>query len=311
MYFLQVLAGMVVSEKTMQRLTQHPYQRALVVAQSTKSSRVDVGWDSFVTCLWCNALFFSANFLFGGLMIGLNYRAYQDRQMRVPTSSDPYRYVVTQSWRLVTTTIQRYYFSAVGAMCGSMLMPGAGTLLGMGIGDGVGELAPPPEVPDFGRIQRQTKGMWKQLNMMMGSGKSTGKGKSAWRDDEDEHNTNPYKAKHADESLMCGCCQTTMFSSDPSCPERAPVSSRECSHTICKQCVQQCHLALMDRTQTYQEWISCPLCKAMNAFSSHNHLINRSLCGAIALIEQPPPAPSAPVQSSNSKPDDISEIESS
>ena len=321
-YLLQTLLKMVVSEKSMQRLTQHPYQRALVVARADKG-RVAVAWDSFVTCLWCNALFFSANFLFGGVMIGLNYRAtYQDEYMRAPTANvEPHRRALLQSWRLLTTTLHRYYYSSAGAMIGSGIWPGAGTLVGMWLGDGFGEIQDTPAMPDFGRMRRLLKGLWKQLTMMSWQKKSTGNDNSSWRNDEDEHINNPYKAKDMDDSLMCGCCQTTMFSSDPSCPERAPVSSRECSHTICKLCVQKCHLALMERTQTYQQWISCPLCKAMNAFSSHNHLINRSLCSAIALIEQqsieqqaePTQPLSQRTQSSEtqrSRPDDVSEIES-
>jgi hypothetical protein len=85
---------------------------------------------------------------------------------------------------------------------------------------------------------------------------------------------------------MCGCCQIAAYSSDPSDQNRAPISSRECSHTICKKCVQQVHLNLVERVHIYTEWIPCPICKAPNAFSSHNHLFNRSLCSAIGLVER-------------------------
>jgi hypothetical protein len=304
MYFLQVLVGMVVSEKTLQRLTQHPYQRASMMAsQSKKNDRVAVGVDTFVTCLWCNALFFTASYLLGQSIILYNHR----RNYLRMSPDDAYWNHVKSSWRLGATMIRRYYFSATWAGIGSIVWPGTGTILGMGIGDGMGELTPAPELPDFGRTCRQVRGIFKQIGMMFGSGRSGGKGKSSWRYDDDDDKNNPYKAKqHADDALMCGCCQTTMFSSDPQCPERAPISSRECSHTICRQCVERCHLALMEITHSYQAWVSCPLCKAMNAFSPHNHLINRSLCGAIALIEQrqpmqPQSEPQVQEQGSSSK----------
>jgi hypothetical protein len=145
-------------------------------------------------------------------------------------------------------------------------------MVGMGIGDGIGELTPEPELPSL-----DGGGPYSIF------GKSgTERGHPGWRYDGDDTDDCP----KLDEELTCGCCQIVAFSSDPSAMEQAPISSRECSHTICKSCVQKCHLALMERMNTYQEWISCPICKANNAFSSHAHLVNRSLCQAISLIEK-------------------------
>jgi hypothetical protein len=155
--------------------------------------------------------------------------------------------------------------------------------MGMGIGDAVGELSPEPDLPSFDLRSMLAK-FSKRTGAIFSGPRKGGKGSYSSFDDDDDDDLN--NLKHLEDDLTCGCCQIVTFSSNPSCPERAPISSRECSHTICRLCVQQCHLALMERVQTYQEWISCPICKAMNAFSSHNHLINRSLCSAISLMQR-------------------------
>ena len=88
------------------------------------------------------------------------------------------------------------------------------------------------------------------------------------------------------EEFLCGCCQTTYFSSNPTSIDRAPMSSRACGHTICRACVENCHLSQMERfTDGWDEWtvwIKCPLCKAHQAFNVSDPLVNHSLCTAIA-----------------------------
>ncbi|KAG7352331.1 hypothetical protein IV203_008379 [Nitzschia inconspicua] len=246
MYFLQAVTGRLVSKETMLRIMQHPYHRAIAVSKSSKD-RIEAGTDSFITS---------------------QHEA--DRMLKV------------SSWRLITTMVRRHYSSALGSGIGSIIWPGAGTLIGMGIGDGIAELTPEPDMPhwDFSGFVR---GLLKQISILLG-----GKGCKDYysRKDSDDVDYSAYGSKHLDDELTCPCCQIVTFSSNPRCLERAPVSSRECTHTICKQCVEKCHLALMERIHTYQEWITCPICKATNAFSSHNHLVNRSLCGAISLMER-------------------------
>lgn len=236
--------------------------------------------DSFVTCLWSNALFFSASYLFGQGIILYNYQRNVMTQRTAQHEAD--RMMKLSSWRLLTTMIRRYYSSALGAGIGSTLWPGMGTILGMGIGDGIAELTPEPDMPTWD-LACLMRGFWKQTSMMLG-----GKGGNGYcHPSKDGMDYGVYGgSKNGEDELTCPCCQIVTFSSNPRCPERAPVSSRECTHTICKQCVEKCHLALMERTHMYQEWISCPICKAMNAFSSHNHLVNRTLCDAISLMER-------------------------
>jgi hypothetical protein len=299
MYFLQALLSMFVSQPTLYKLTQHPYHRAIVVASSSRNTnnncnntvdRFAVASDSFFTCLWSNLLFFSASYVFGQLLALYNYhRNLLRQQQHSPhnnnnNNTEAERILIKSSWRLGCTILRRYYTSSLGAGIGSMVWPGVGTIVGMGVGDGIGELSPEPDLPNldyirglFARLSKHTK---KFFSTTRGKG---GKQGSYYSYDEDEDR---HSLKHLEHDLTCGCCQIVTFSSNPSSPDRAPVSSRECSHTICRHCVQQCHLALMERVQTYQEWISCPICKAMNAFSSHNHLVNRSLCSAISLMER-------------------------
>jgi hypothetical protein len=279
MYFLQAVIGKMLSKETILRMMQHPYHRALSMSKLSRD-RVEVGTDSFMTCLWSNASFFAASYIFGQAVIIYNYHR---SLVRRTAHHEADRMMKWSSWRLMTTMIRRYYTSALGAGIGSTIWPGVGTIIGMGIGDGIAELTPEPEMPtwDFTGFCR---GLLKQMIVIIG-GKGE-KGYNSVDEDKDIDYTTNFFSNQADGELTCPCCQIVMFSSDPRCPERAPVSSRECSHTICKQCVEKCHLALMERIHTYQEWISCPICKATDAFSSHNHLINRSLCDAIALLDR-------------------------
>jgi hypothetical protein len=278
MYFLQALMGKLASKETNLRMMQHPYHRALAVSKSSRD-HVEVGTDSFITCLWSNASFFMASYVIGQAVIFYNYHR---NVVRGTARHEADRMMTRSSWRLMTTMIRRHYTSALGAWIGSTIWPGVGTIIGMGIGDGVAELTPEPVMPtwDLARIWR---GALKQTIVNLGG--EGGKGDS-FADDDNDVDDSQYVSNQVDDELSCPCCQIVRFSSNPRCPERSPVSSRECSHTICKQCVEKCHLALMERIHTYQEWISCPICKATNAFSSHNHLINRSLCYAIALLDR-------------------------
>jgi hypothetical protein len=85
------------------------------------------------------------------------------------------------------------------------------------------------------------------------------------------------------DEFLCGCCQTTTFSSNPTSLDRAPVSSRVCGHTICRSCVENCHVAQVERLNQFDNgWIKCPLCNAVRAFSVCYPIVNRSLCTAIA-----------------------------
>lgn len=264
MYFFQAVLNLFVSKETINRLTQHPYHRAQAVAKR-ETDPVTVGTDSVVTALWGNLLFFSASFTLGQLIVIYNYNRNKVRK----TNEEACRIFLLSTWKLVWTISRRFYFSALGAGLGSMVWPGLGTIIGMGLGDGIAELTPEPEPPSLdggGPCSFITKSSRKHgLNHFGG---------------DTNENAELY------EELTCGCCQIVPFSSDPTAVERSPISSRECSHTICRSCVQKCHLALMERVSTYQEWISCPICKAHNAFSSHNHLVNRSLCHAISLFEK-------------------------
>ena len=219
-----------------------------------------------------------------------------------------------KSIKLLVETFGRYVGSAIGAGIGTFVIgPGYGTLFGIGIGDGITQiqisskatLLPSDLICSWlldnnyiinnvvSTIQRNeyTANMISNFHLIRAKitkGCSDGlrKIQSYWTTVIRGGIENSDSTIVLEEDLMCGCCQIVAFSSDPTEPNRSPVSSRECSHTICKKCVQQVHLNLVERVHIYTEWISCPVCKAPNAFSSHNHLINRSLCSAIGLIER-------------------------
>lgn len=280
----QSLMGLFASHDTMIKVTQNPFHRAIFKAASSghhghdskRPDRLIVGTDSFVTCLWANATFFLSVYASGQFFVWYNYRQSRNHRSTQSSSSNTptevNRRFWTSSWRMLSTTFRRYYTSAVGAGLGSMVWPGWGTLIGMGLGDGIAELQPDPEIPP--RLIEWSS----NLAQIIQKRQAKLLGSTGGRDDD--------SGLVVDDEIMCGCCQIVGFSSDPNAPNRAPVSSRECSHTICKKCVQQLHLSLVERVHIYTEWIPCPICKAPGAFSSHNHHINRSLCSAIGLLEQ-------------------------
>jgi hypothetical protein len=153
-------------------------------------------------------------------------------------------------------------YASLGGGLGSMVWSGWGTLFGLALGDACASLQLNSDVSPP-----------KQLPGSMPRGEDVNEKKSS------------FSLSELEEELFCGCCQIATFSSNVHCRKRAPISSRACDHTICRSCVEQCQMALMERTNGYEEWIKCPLCNAANAFNCHNHLVNRSLCSAIAIFE--------------------------
>jgi hypothetical protein len=269
MVLFQGFLSAFVSKETLYRLTQHPPRRALIVS-SRESDRLAVGMELWISCLWANLLFFAASYTVA--QIGLCYKLDRKRKMlRIHGSPNDdqtdFGNLVTSSWKLISTRCRRYFYSSLGGGLGSIFWPGWGTLYGIGFGDGWAEMQPEPEPPAslFSFLFR----------IIRCSSSAVG---------DDMSSSLPYAGDH--DELGCGCCQIASFSSNPNSLDRAPISSRACDHTICKSCVHHCHLAVMERTCNYEEWIKCPLCNAERAFSSHNHLVNRSLCAAIATIEQ-------------------------
>lgn len=284
---LQILQGSLstfgASKDVILRCNQHPPQRAIAIA-SRESDRLLVGVEVTVASLWANALYFASQYIVAQL--GAMYKAYRIR--RVGQSRDSFlsdeehlEVFVEKSWGLLTTNSRRYFYSAIGAGLGSIVWPGWGTLFCTGLGEVWAGMRPHPELPDY---------LMQLLHSSLG-GMSSGISslfRAHWLDSllwRKRLRKDSMNKGDSFEDLVCGCCQTTTFSSNPN-SRSAPISSRSCSHTICKACVVQCHLALMEQTTNHEEWIACPLCKANKAFSSQNHLVNRSLCSAIAAMER-------------------------
>ena len=191
------------------------------------------------------------------------------------------------SYALWYSRARRWYYASLGGGLGAWLWgsffwksaPGLGVLLGTALGDGYAAIQPDPLPPSFLLIHPKDalKGSsTTDLSVQKTTYSRTGGGSLIVRKLPPE----------MIQELTCSCCQIVTFSSDPNNPQRAPISSRSCDHTICRSCVSQCHLALVERRDSNEEWIRCPLCNQERAFSSHDHLWNRSLCAAIALLEQ-------------------------
>lgn len=271
---------MICSKETFLHLTQHPPRRAVAIA-SREPDRIKAGMEVFVVSLWANIVFFAANYTVS--QIGTLYHYYVWRRRVARSGAQTYdqdRFMedlTTDSWKIFSMNIMCYFYSSVGAGLGTIFSPGFGTLLGTGLGDRWAARQPPLEPPRrvFQFLYNQFQGIFGEFMTFRsstwgGAKPGTEKGSSHVETDE----------------LMCGCCQTTSFSSDPNSRDRAPISSRSCSHTICKSCVEQCHVAFMELNRNYISSIRCPLCNATGAFSARDPLVNRSLCSAIAALER-------------------------
>ena len=181
---------------------------------------------------------------------------------------------------------------------GSVVWPGWGTLLGLGLGDGwaswrendSNETFPQPaSITDLYSLFLST--VWKSERKQRSTSKTQTShcADDGGDDDDGDDDDNEYIGKELNEARLCGCCQIVTFSSNPYNHRLGdggtPISSRTCGHSICKSCVQNCHVMVMERTMNYEEWMKCPMCNAPKAFHSQDHLINRSLCQVLAWID--------------------------
>jgi hypothetical protein len=289
------LLSHTVSKQTMLRLNQHPPRRAIAIAER-ESDRLQVGMEVFVASLWANIIFFVANYTAEQIGVFWDYyrKQAQARSRQVPYSADKKEkdvafLLLNKSWSLLVGNARRLFYSAVGAGLGSIVLPGWGTLFGIGIGDEWARNNQQQADSDRPKkalivIHKAFKGLVGTVSRIRFPLGFSSLDDQTTIDDQGEN----IEKQALLEDLICGCCQTNVFSSNPTSRECAPISSRACSHTICKSCVQKCHNASMERftnNSLNDEWIKCPLCNAVNAFSSHDPLVNRSLCAAIATIE--------------------------
>ena len=249
-----------------------------------------VAAEVWAVTMWSNLLFFCAHATVGQTLL---YYAHRERLSRRrymledgndsgdSNTEDANNTFVAASWTLHYSTVRGYLYTALGAGLGSMVWPGWGTLVGVGFGDAYGQALPVPKRPEISRLT------WDPVDWFSKLWKLAQDQRGYHDDDLDIGPSFDTEQKRVDynEARLCGCCQIVAFSANPNNRDRAPISSRSCGHSICKSCVSKCHLMLMERKNTYEEWIKCPLCNAARAFSSHDHLINRSLCDILAWID--------------------------
>jgi hypothetical protein len=264
MSFYKAAASLFVSKVALYQLTQHPYHRARFLA-SRDSDRLSVGMKVLTMSLCSNLLFYFANLTVNQVSLYYTRRkAYKWALIRKDAAAREraLRNWVLSSWELLYKQSTRYWCSALGAAVGSIIWPGWGTLFGTGIGDGWAEVQSTPKPPSV------LFALFPKLRPLFSS--KTG-------DQESTVDAN---------ELLCGCCQVNYFSADTNHPVRTPISSRVCEHSICKSCVDMCHLALLRRSKVFIESLQCPMCNTYGAFQLHDPIINRALCDAIALIDK-------------------------
>lgn len=266
MSFYEAILSLFASKVAFYQLTQHPYYRARFLA-SSDSDRLSVGMKALTMSLWSNFLFYLASLTVNQVSLYYTYRKEykwalirRDGAAKERSTS----HWVQSSWELLRKHSTRYCGSAFGAAVGSALWPGWGTLFGIGMGDewAEAEAQSTPKPPSL------FLALFPRLQLFFSSS-------TAHRESKVDAN-----------ELLCGCCQVNYFSADANHPARTPISSRVCDHTICKSCVEMCHLALMGRSNIFIESIKCPLCNTHEAFRPHDPIINRTLCDAISLIEK-------------------------
>jgi hypothetical protein len=283
--FYRILLSLVVRKETYLKCTQNPHPRALA-RNETGCDRLELGLQMVGVCFASNLLFFLAECTVGQLQLLVVYyqRWLQRLDEELPTILDRHRSdeeFETVSVALARETIHRYWYSSVGAGLGSILWPGMGTLMGVGLGDALAQQMTTPTTSPTdaggGAASSGLKRIWESAPMIFPTSF-----------------TSPRKTKHDDDgaddgfekthdTLLCGCCQIATFSSHAR--DRTPIASSACGHSICQSCVQKCHLVLCERTSHYEEWIKCPLCNAPKAFHAYNHVVNRSLCDVLQWVE--------------------------
>ena len=301
---LRTLCSLCLSDKALVlRMIQHPYRAA---TSNHDDDRLTLGIDMVTVCLYSNVLYYVADYLLGQLQCYLLF--YKDEEnVSSSLSSRRTALVITRakftafceaSWTLLCQTARRYWYSCVGAGIGSVVWPGWGTLLGLGLGDGwaswrendSNETFPQPaSITDLYSLFLST--VWKSERKQRSTSKTQTShcADDGGDDDDGDDDDNEYIGKELNEARLCGCCQIVTFSSNPYNHRLGdggtPISSRTCGHSICKSCVQNCHVMVMERTMNYEEWMKCPMCNAPKAFHSQDHLINRSLCQVLAWID--------------------------
>jgi hypothetical protein len=322
--FYQAVISLFVSREVLFRMIQNPIYRALAMASVPPSLAFGskdlllLGADMWAVTMWSNLLFFCANIT---VRQGLLFYSFHNRRLRTgnqatpmatsttattngqninvenadvrPSSSrsseeDVESVIAAASWKLVYTKSRRYFLSAIGAGVGSMIWPGWGTLIGMGVGDSYGQFLPVPKRPRLpSTLLRSLLDVLQQQKLPDLESNSSPNTRLASESDMPHNDTpkNDRKKLYDIEARMCGCCQIVAFSANPNSHDRAPISSRTCGHSICRSCVTKCHVMLMERRCTYVEWIKCPLCNAQDAFSSYKHVVNRSLCEVLEWMD--------------------------
>eukprot|EP00980_Cylindrotheca_fusiformis_P028783 scaffold22642_cov134-Cylindrotheca_fusiformis.AAC.38 len=264
MSFFKSVLSVFVSKNVFYKLTQHPYHRARLLA-SQDADRLAVGVKALTMSLASNFLFYLANLTVSQVSLYYTHRKEYNWALIRRDEAAKERSVfhwAESSWELFHKQASRYFASACGAAIGSVALPGWGTMLGMGIGEEWADTSSTPKPPSFLFL------LFPRLQPIFSSTDSR---------QESTLDVN---------ELLCGCCQVNYFSADPNHAVCAPVSSRVCGHTICRSCVELCHLALMRRSDIFVESIKCPLCNAQEAFLPHDPIVNRALCEATSFIEK-------------------------
>jgi len=93
----------------------------------------------------------------------------------------------------------------------------------------------------------------------------------------------------AEGACHCPVCEHP-FCTDPDAAEKSltdksslPIWSRECSHSICVECLKNFQLieAKGRRGNRPRVWLNCPICRVENSFNTKKLIIDRQRCALI------------------------------
>jgi len=85
------------------------------------------------------------------------------------------------------------------------------------------------------------------------------------------------------DAMKCPICLEN-YSTDEeekNMPVRLPVKSRECSHSICFDCLKKWHAA---KSKGRRRLIACPMCRKNKAFNGENPIIDKQACVLISAL---------------------------
>lgn len=212
MSFYESLASALLSEVEVLQLCQHPYYRAKSLAVEDESS-FSVAASALVMAGWSSFLFYLASLTVR--QVSFSYAKWKEYQWASVRGDSIAKGRCLQSWfKFSWETAYRQYlrcwYSSLGSALGSMVSPGWGTLIGIGLGEEWADHQDVPSPPTASSLSRL-------FRVQKHSAKSS----------DCDTSDRPGPLPRGEDERSDGCCQVIRFPSDrpPLHPESSLTSS--------------------------------------------------------------------------------------